>query len=67
MKNDNLDLHTGTEAAQRFKDFARAIVSVPKTEIDETAKKIADAKIKLNMPKKNKRKMSTNQPTQSKK
>lgn len=58
MKDDNLDLHTGTEAAQRFKDFTRAIVAVPKKEIDETAKKIADGKVKIILPPKRKRKRS---------
>lgn len=53
-KKDKLDFYEGTEAAQRFKDFTRAIVSVPKKEIDEAAKEIANEKVKLNRSKRRK-------------
>jgi hypothetical protein len=60
MKNDNLDLHEGTEAAQRFKDFTRAIMGVPKSEIDEATKKIAKDKVKVTAPLTQKRKTPHN-------
>jgi hypothetical protein len=44
-QGESTKYHAGAKAAQKFKDFTREIVSVPKSEIDKAAKKLPPQKV----------------------
>lgn len=52
MTNESLKYQSGESAAKRFKDFTRAIIAVPKSEINAAAKKLPPQKTKTQPVKK---------------
>jgi hypothetical protein len=51
-QSNSSEYQCGAESAKRFRDFTRAIIAVPKSEIDKAAKKLPPQKPKARKKKK---------------